>query len=186
MQTFATVLRDENVFARQFAQSLSEEEIFQLCQTRYVPMFGYPSDHPLVFIKYGRRGKEAEGGMQRLAFDWLTTHHDSITVPEVYKIFTRGLFTFIVMEFVEAKPILEFAKQFEPQYWNDHQSYYYNMIIEGIELLRRMPVPSGTTPGPYSKSERIMKHMIFKDQEAPIQYDTVGELEDHLNRVSIP
>ncbi|KAK1772097.1 hypothetical protein QBC33DRAFT_564600 [Phialemonium atrogriseum] len=119
----------------------------------------------MVFVKFGHSHEQAEGDMQRLAFDWLNLERRrtqcNIYVPEVYKIFTRDGVTFIVMEFIEGSRVWDFAKWFEAQYWEDHKSKYYDLIVEGIQLLRRMP-----------------------DDEAPIEYRTVGELQDHLNKVA--
>ncbi|KAK4242988.1 hypothetical protein C7999DRAFT_36687, partial [Corynascus novoguineensis] len=48
-----------------------------------------------------------------------------------------------------------------------------------------MPVLSGATPGLYTRTRanRLIQHMLFKDQEAPVVYGTIQDLEDHLNKV---
>ena len=152
-------------------------------------MFSYPPDRPMVFVKFGGPEKQAEGDMQRLAFGWLSTGQRdcNVYVPEVYKIFSRHGVTFIVMQFIEASGIQDIAKQFGTQQWEDRKSKYYDLIAEGIQLLRRMPppLPGDPTPGPSTSSRRIIKHMLFKDHEAPIEYNTIEELQDHLNRVWI-
>ncbi|KAK1765105.1 hypothetical protein QBC33DRAFT_545749 [Phialemonium atrogriseum] len=90
------------------------------------------------------------------------------------------------MQFIEASGIQDIAKKFGTQQWGDRKSKYYDLIAEGIQLLRRMPppLPGDPTPGPCTSSRRIIKHMLFKDHEAPIEYNTVEELQDHLNRVA--
>jgi hypothetical protein len=182
-----TALTDDNASARIFAHALSEEELFHESQRRYAPMFPYPPDRPVVFVKYGGPEKQAEGDMQRLAFDWLNTERCNtrcnIYVPEVYKIFSRRGLTFIIMQFVEARSIQDLAKQAGSQEWEDFKTPYCDLIVEGIELFRRMPLPGDPIPGPRTSSRRIIKHMLFKDQEAPVEYDTIEELQDHLNRV---
>lgn len=89
------------------------------------------------------------------------------------------------MEFIQGSRVWDFAKRFEAQYWEDNKSKYYDLIVEGIQLLRRMPVPDNATPGPLTSSKRIIHHTLFKDDEAPIEYRTFGELQDHLNKVWI-
>ncbi|RDL39523.1 Uncharacterized protein BP5553_03863 [Venustampulla echinocandica] len=181
-------LTDDNASVRIFAHTLSEEELFHESQRRYAPMFSYPPDRPVVFVKFGGLEKQAEGDMQRLAFGWLSTEqekkpHCNVYIPEVYKIFSRHGVTFIVMQFIEASSIQDIAKQLGTQHWEDRKSKYYDLIAEGIQLLRGMPLPSDPTPGPRTSSRRIIKHMLFKDHEAPVEYDTIEELQDHLNRV---
>ncbi|KAK4241261.1 hypothetical protein C8A03DRAFT_30606 [Achaetomium macrosporum] len=48
-----------------------------------------------------------------------------------------------------------------------------HLIAEGIQLLRRMPVPDDATPGPYIEDPKLrrIRHSLFKDHEA------------HVNRV---
>jgi hypothetical protein len=85
-------MTDDNEPERIFAHTIPEEALVNESQWRHVPMFPYPSDHPVVFVKYGGPQKQAEGEMQRLAFNWVSAErqrsHCNIYVPEVYKIFT--------------------------------------------------------------------------------------------------
>lgn len=177
----------DNEIARQFAQDLSEEELYQQSRGRQIPRFPYPPAHPVVFVKFGGPEIQAEGDTQRLAFDWVSRQcrkdNGNIYIPEVFKIFSRGGLTFLIMQLIGASTIRTFRNQFEPQHWIDEKSRYYDLVVEGIQLLRRMPVPDDATPGPYTSSKRIIKHMLFKDQSAPIEYGSIGELQDHLNRV---
>lgn len=178
---------DANAAARQFAQSISEDELYQRALALYAPFIRYPPDRPVVFVKFGP-GKQAEGDMQRLAFDWLHQERQedpscNIHVPEVFKIFSKNGLTFIIMELVVASPLAEFAERFDPGTWDDNQARYYGMIAEAVHLLSRMPVPPDATPGPYTRAERYIKHLLFKDQVASVVYPTIQDLEDHLNRV---
>lgn len=71
-------------------------------------------NRPVVFIKFGGPEKQAEGDMQRLAFDWLhrTSENPScnIKVLEVFKIFSKGGVTFIIMHLLAAAQVEEFAR----------------------------------------------------------------------------
>jgi hypothetical protein len=42
------------------------------------------------------------------------------------------------------------------------------MIAEGVHLLSRMPVLRGATRGPFTRADRRIKHLLFKDQETPV------------------
>ncbi|KAH6851199.1 hypothetical protein B0I37DRAFT_130596 [Chaetomium sp. MPI-CAGE-AT-0009] len=180
---------DPNAAARQFALTMSEDELYQRTRGLYAPFLAYPPDHPMVFVKSGGPAKEAEGDMQRLAFNWLRQERQrdpsyNIHVPEVFKVFTKDGVTFIIMQLLLAAQVGDFAKTFDPLTWERNQALYYGMIADGVRLLSRMPVPPDATPGPYTSAKRLINHMLFKDQEAPVVYDTIQDLEDHLNRVA--
>lgn len=180
-------LAGDNASARLFAQALSEEELYHKSQGCYVPMFSYPPERPIVFIKFGDIQLQAEGDMQKLAFDWVTKEQQktqcNICIPEVYKIFTIHRVTFIIMQLIKANLLRDEAVRLGPERWEHCQSKYFDLIAEGIQLLRRMPVPDGIAPGPHTSRRRWIKHMIFKDQTACVEYDSIQQLEDHLNRV---
>ncbi|KFY54617.1 hypothetical protein V497_07574 [Pseudogymnoascus sp. VKM F-4516 (FW-969)] len=125
-------------------------------------MFPYLSDHPVVFVKYGGTQRQAEGEMQMLAFNWVG--------PERQK----SNFNIYVPEELKA------------QSWEDDVfKKYFDLVTEGVQLLRRIPLPVDLVgPGPVASNPRTIRHMIFKDYESAIEYGTVEELQDHLNRVA--
>ncbi len=181
---------DPNAAARQFAQTISEDDLYQRAQGLYAPFNFYPPDQPVVFVKFGGRKKQGEGDMQKLAFDWLRREREknpscNIHVPEVYKIFTKGGLAFILMQFLAATPVVQFARHIDPSTRDNTMAPYYGMVAEGVHLLSRMPVPNDATPGPFTRADRWIKHLLFKDHEAPVVYPTIQELEDHFNRVNM-
>ncbi|SPQ21407.1 547f5ec2-af15-4178-bc54-79792bc5304f [Thermothielavioides terrestris] len=181
---------DPNAAARQFALTLSEDELCQQTFGRYYPFLAYPPERPVVFVKFGGPEKQAEADMQRLAWEWLRQQRErdpgcNIYVPEVFKVFSRDNATFIIMELLAATQVKDLAKRFDPITWKQNKAQYYDMITEGIRLLSLIPVPPDATPGPYTHAERYIKHMLFKDHEAPHIYNTVQDLEDHLNRIAV-
>jgi hypothetical protein len=156
---------DPNAAARQFALTVSEDELYQRTRELYAPFLAYPPDRPLVFVKFGCPAKEAEGDMQRLAFNWLSQERQrdpscNIHVPEVFKIFTKDGVTFIIMQLLLAAQVEDFAKSFDPPTWERNQALYYGMIADGVRLLSGMPVPPDATPGPYTSSRRLIYHMV--------------------------
>ncbi|KAL2133064.1 hypothetical protein VTI74DRAFT_2968 [Chaetomium olivicolor] len=184
---------DENSGARQFAQQVSEEEIYEESRSHFVPYFTYPPTRPLVFVKWGDRGdvdRQAEADMQRRAWDWVRREREArrcsqgIHIPEVYKSFTWHERDFIIMELVDATLLSKsvFARPMDSLH---RVGECYNLIAEAIQLLRRMPVPQDATPGPYTQDVtlRRIQHPIFKDQKAVIAYRNIDELELHINRV---
>jgi hypothetical protein len=182
---------DINTAASRFALSLSAEELLHQTRSRMIPRFAYPLDHPMVFIKYGGPDLLAEGEMQMLAFRWLNQERQrtrcTIYAPEVYRILTIGHFTFLIMEIIQGSTVREISEQYN-RLGNvsveAEMSPYCDLVTEGIELLRQMPVPHDATPGPYTtRTRRRINHMLFKDGEAVTEYNSIQELEDHLNRV---
>ncbi len=173
---------DPNARAREFALALDGSEINDYASERLKLSpslsrhFPYPPENPLVWVKFGR---QPEAEMQWLAWKWLQREGNSaICAPEVYKLLGSGDFMYIVMELLDAKLL------------NGSHSYpmdeCFNLIADGIQLLRRMPVPDDATPGPYTgeATPRRMGHPIFRDNRARHAYRSVDELEAHLNRVS--
>ncbi|KAL2133432.1 hypothetical protein VTI74DRAFT_2358 [Chaetomium olivicolor] len=168
---------------------MSEGELYQRTLGLYYPFFAYPPESPMVFVKFGGPEKQAEGDMQRLAGDWLRQQRQrdlgcNIHAPKVFKIFSRDNTTFITMELLAAAHVKDLAKTPDPITWKQDEARYYEMIAEGIRVLSLMPVPPDATPGLYTRAERYIKHMLFKDQEAPVIYNTIQDLEDHLDRVA--
>ncbi|KAK4200111.1 hypothetical protein QBC40DRAFT_201183 [Triangularia verruculosa] len=187
-----TPTNDQNAAVRQFAQTLEEdEELFKLGQYSFRPFFTYPPNSPRVFVKVGGvEFKQGEGDMQRIAYEWMRRERErdptcNIYVPEVFKIFTKGGgLTFIIMELLDkAKPVEHQLRTLDGATCDRNEPIYYRMIADGIHRLSRIPVPQGATPGPFTLGERRIKHILFKDHEAPIVYPTVQDLEDHLNRI---
>jgi hypothetical protein len=183
--------------ARQYALSLSEDEVAQYCKSRedsycrdpsdsFVPSFAYPPDNPLIFVKWGGAATQAEGDMQKLAFDWLAQERErtkcNIYIPEVYKIFEHDRRAFLLMQFVKATPIRWLLRDSIP-YWLEHESECHDVMAEGIQLLSRMPVPSDVRVGRHTSVRTRIRHPIFKDHIAPLIYRDVQEMEDHFNRV---
>lgn len=175
-------MTDDNKSAPIFAHAIPEEALVNDSQRRYVPMFPYPFDHPMVFVKCGGPQKQAGGEMQMVAFNWVGSERQksdwNIYVPEVYKIFTRNRQTFIIMQLVEGNSIGKISEKLKAQSWEgDVFRTYFDLVIKRVQLLRRMPLPVGLG-GP-------IRHMIFNAYESAIEYGTVEELQDHLNRVCI-
>lgn len=183
--------QDGNAAARQFSQQVTEEEIWQSSKNFWMRShFPYPTTSPLVWVKFGSADKQAEADMQRLAWQWVRGERQArrcspgIHIPEVFRTFTRGDQTFIIMELIHGTVLAKsvYARPVGSLYPVPH---CYDLIAEAIQLLRRMPVPPDATPGPYTPDHRlrIIKHPLFKDQEATVVYRNIKQLEDHINRV---
>jgi hypothetical protein len=91
------------------------------------------------------------------------------------------------MQLVEGNSIGRISKELKAPSWEDDVfKKYFDLVAEGVQLLRRMPLPVDLVgPGPVASTRRTIRHMIFKDYESAIEYGTIEELQDHLNRVCI-
>lgn len=136
--------------------------------------------------------------MQRLAWSWINSEREagrccpSIPIPEVYWVFTakfkdkrgRGYeWTFLVMELLDAITLHQVLRiNPDPVY---QLEACYDLIAEGIQTLRKVPVPSDATPGPYTSDPklRVIRYPLFKRGVAATVYQSVDELQKHMNQV---
>ena len=54
-------------------------------------------------------------------------------------------------------------------------------VVDAVRLLLSIPVNSNVPPRP--ESGGLIKHVLFKDEEAPIEYASVEYIARHLNKV---
>jgi hypothetical protein len=184
--------KDENENARRYAQEISEGELWQAkrqCSPR--PHFAYPPGQPVVWVKFGELDRLAEADMQRLAWRWVRSERmagrcPNIHIPEVFEVLTSGEHVFIIIELLDATLLSQsvFAR---PMGSLHPVQQCYDLIAEGIQLLRRMPVPAGATPGPYTPDHKLrrIRHPLFKEGKAATLFSSVDELENHINKVTI-
>jgi hypothetical protein len=162
-----------------------EEAIFERSQQHYVP-FSWPPELPLVWVKWGGPERLAEADMQRLAWSWVGQERQAqrcssgIHVPEVYKTFTRNGRSFIIMQLLDASLLSRSVFAYPAGFLYDVEQCF-DLIAEAVQLLRRMPVPSDATPGPYTEQQRLIRHPLFNNQKASVVYQNVDELERHIN-----
>jgi hypothetical protein len=184
--------KDENANARRYAQGISEGELWQAkrqCVSR--PHFAYPPGQPFVWVKFRELDRLAEADMQRLAWQWVRSERmagrcANIHIPEVFKTLTSGEHAFIIMELLDATLLSKSV--FACPIGSLHPvQQCYDLIAEGIQLLRRMPVRPDATPGPYTPDHKLrrIKHPMFKEGTAATLYGSVDELENHINKVTI-
>lgn len=150
--------------------------------------FAYPStENPVAWIKLSRSPGEAR--MQAFAYDWLmqqTEHRRrNICIPKVYRWIEDDEAedthcTYIVMEYVPGKT---FQQLLEEPMDKTHEKELENNVAHAVSLLLSIEMPADTPPAPLGGG--VFSHVIFRDHEAPVEYETLADLEGHLNRVSI-
>ncbi|KAH6675107.1 hypothetical protein B0J14DRAFT_29184 [Halenospora varia] len=102
-----------------------------------------------------------------------------IRVPKVYRVIEKAQIVYIVMEYVNGKTLKE---SLEEGISHDKLQDYYNQIAKAIELFISIKVPDGVTPGPVGGG--IIKHPLFKDTIASIEYTSFDDLQQHVNNVA--
>ena len=179
---------------RQVAESLPVDELIEIihaqprCDSKGLSITGFvfPPENPAIYIKYGdniERGTDAEARSQTWAYESLQqmplSDRQSIYIPEIYRTVLLGTWTCILMEYVPGKTLrdlLEDWTTFEPI-----ADGYFRKIERALKLFLSFPVPQNAPPGPYGGG--LIRHPLFRDYQASIEYPTVDLLEKHLNKV---
>jgi hypothetical protein len=153
----------------------SRETIVALCQEagrecRGIPLRNQDSEPIVAWVKYGRDVEMAEA----LTQDWvakalITNPAAGVRVPRVYMAFSDDHpkpFGYIVMEYIDAPDCDQ----------GDDQ-----LVARAVQALISIPGPN-SAPGPIGGG--LIFHNFFMEWKAPIIYDTVEELQQHMNGVS--
>lgn len=186
---------EANLSPARFAQLLNSDELVA-AEKRLPPInlrgtgysgFPYPLDRPVVYVKYGdpTQYRESEARTQQFAFEALEkmspARREGVRVPEVYRVFSSHGRTYIIMEFVPGKALREIMKEQTKTSFYKMVNPLFDKIARGIELLLSIPAPNDAKPGPYGGG--IIRHPLFKDFVATVEYDSVEMLEQHINKV---
>jgi serine/threonine protein kinase len=192
----ATSINRDSQQCRQLPQLPSDNEIIDACDRNppcdengdAIRGLMYPPQAPIFWIKYGLRseGRDAEAQTHDFAFRALEripqSEREGIRIPEVYRIFTDDYpsgqsMVYIVMEYVPGKTLLQILR--DPP--NQRLEHLYDHIAKAIRLFLSFEVPHDATPGPYGGG--LIRHPLFKDYEANIEYSSVAQLQHHINKV---
>jgi len=150
--------------------------------------FVYPPDQPIFWVKFGNRSQEAmfaETRTQQFALDNLEKipkeEREGIHIPRIFRILKEQQRIFVVMELVNGKRLDDIGQSIENFYESEISDPYFDKITRALRLFLSFPVPPDTKPGPCGWGG--IRHVFFKDQQAPVPYISVDELEEHVNNV---
>ena len=127
------------------------------------------SDHDVgnIWVKYGGNITMGEAKTQHLVAEYLRDCNNPVVrAPRVFLAFTCGHCGFIVSEYIEGR-MCEYADA--PR------------VAAAVQALIAIPSPSAT-PGPVGGG--LIEHPFFYYGESDIWYESVEELQDHVNGVS--
>lgn len=148
----------------------------------------YPASQPSAYVRFGHpiEWRQAEARNQIFVQDALQRlqpgAEPACHAPEVYRTMKIGDLFFIIMEFVPGKTLAQIMEDSES--WKLRREEVTDKIYHAIKLLMSLPVPRDAKPGPVGGGH--IRHPLFKDCEASIEYNSVDILERHLNKVNAP
>jgi hypothetical protein len=87
---------------------------------------------------------------------------------------------YIVMEYVRGRILASLRTECEPESELEEK---YEQIAKAIRLFLAFDIPDKTLLGPAGGG--IIKHPLFKDTVASLQYESVEQLQEHLTRVRL-
>ena len=128
------------------------------------------SDHDVsdIWVKFGRNIAMSEAMTQRFVAQHLQANNNpDVRAPRVYLAFTWGGFGYIVSEFIDGKMC-------------DNSDTA--LVAAAVQALIAIPSPS-SRPGPVGGG--LIEHPFFVERTSSIWYESVEELEDHVNGVSL-
>ncbi len=143
----------------------------------------YPVKGPhICFIKYGPSVTWNNVYAQHTANTYLSEINPNIRAPLVYFAFTArlgaGLTTAIVMEYIDGETIESAQRNGSAAAEDDVAS----RVAGALNALARIPIdPGWVSPSAIDGSH--IRHVMFDLQKANRLYETVQQLEDHINNV---
>ncbi len=121
-----------------------------------------------IWVKFGRNITMGEANTQCFVAQYLQANNITVVrAPRVYLAFTWGPFGYIVTEYIDGRTC-------------DNSDIA--VVAAAVQALINIPSPS-LTPGPVGGG--LIEHPFFYDRKSPIQYESVEELQDHVNGVSV-
>ncbi|KAI0794641.1 hypothetical protein C8Q74DRAFT_1249862 [Fomes fomentarius] len=119
-----------------------------------------------IWVKFAPSLTMGEARTQQFVSQYLEQHNiTAVRAPRVYLAFTSGAFGFIVSEYIDG-PMCEFSES--------------NLVAAAVQALLKIPSPS-STPGPVGGG--VIEHPFFLDCWSDIWYETVEELQRHVNGI---
>ena len=122
-----------------------------------------------IWVKFGSNITMGETKTQRFVTQYLEANDNPVVrAPRVYIAFMWGRYGFIVMEYTD-----------EQICGNDDIA----LVAAAVQSLIDIPSPT-STPGPVGGG--LIEHSFFIDGTSSIRYESVKELQDHINGVRAP
>lgn len=159
----------------------SVHELLDLCpRENRRGSFALPSELPVFWVKYGRGMFWNEVVAQDMAYHELRRLGSSVRAPAVFYAFKYDYKIYFVMEYIPGNTAEKSLKEAKSQ---AEKERVMNQVALSLSELHRIPITSGSRPA--AADGGLVRHMIFHLEKAPRHYEDVGQLENHLNEVSL-
>lgn len=136
----------------------------------------YPKEKPVYWIKYGSYQWNSVPA-QVMAYNGLREIHSPVRAPGLfYACLLSNYKTYMVMEYIPGKTAAQLLEGLEDPVEKEN---IYRKMAFGVHELVRIPVPADSPPAGIDGD--IIWHTLFYEAGAPRQYQTVDQLEQHLN-----
>ena len=165
----ANIPNYETIIRQCFEQGPRQETTTNITGVRLTLEKKTDDDVSDIWVKFGIGIAMSEAFTQRFVAQYL--HDNNIAVvraPRVYRAFKWGNLGYIVSEFIDG-PMCDKSDA--------------ALIASAVQALINIPSPS-STPGPVGGG--LIEHPFFVDRESSVWYESVEELQDHVNRASVP
>ncbi|KAF2811044.1 uncharacterized protein BDZ99DRAFT_385390 [Mytilinidion resinicola] len=149
------------------------EKLTRLCTEEvmgYSKHLAYPTRAPQLWIKYGCSVLRNEVPAQMMAYHGLQQLQSPVRVPKVYYTCRYMHVSYIVMEYIPGKTMGQLLKE-HPTRKQD----ICNLVAFGLQELLRIPVPPDARPAGIDGG--AIRHPLFDDSTAPLDYQNVSELD---------
>lgn len=146
----------------------SRDAIVQLCEASGITKY---------WIKYGSEVQRGEALTQvHVAQIVDATPGSVVSVPTVYLAFSRERLRYIVMEYIDGRPVAD-PKVSPEQYKEDVKA-----VAAAVKQLVGIRAPADTQPGPVGGG--FIGHDFFDEWLSTSEYPTVAHLQAQINTVS--
>jgi hypothetical protein len=126
-----------------------------------------PDGSEAAFVKYGPTLAMGEARTQDYVADHVNSDkHLVVLVPRIYYAFRYEEIGYITMQYVDG---------------NDCNQNDLDTIALAVNRLRAIPSPT-VSPGPVGGG--MITHRFFSGHRSSVQYDSVEDLQEHVNKVS--
>lgn len=160
----------------------SRDAIVELCEASgfCTNGVGIPiSGNIKYWVKYGSEVQRGEALTQaHVAEIVAATRGSVVSVPTVYLAFSRGRLRYIVMEYIDGRPVAD-PKVSPEQYKEDVKA-----VAAAVKQLVGIRAPADTQPGPVGGG--FIGHDFFDEWLSTSEYPTVAHLQAQINTVSHP
>lgn len=159
-------------------------ELVELCTEEHPRHYNlglaYPPkvETPVFWIKYGTSVIWDEAPAQVMAYKELRRLSSPVKIPGIFYACEVRHKGYIVMEYIPGKTAGECLEGIKDPAGVDS---VYSSIAFALSELYLIPIPPGSRSAAIDGGK--IRHALFDDQVAPRHYQSVAQLEDHLNLV---